>query len=69
MTLGCLVGRLMPRLLLKQQRVALPAMSFSSTKEGKPYIVSPTLLGRSIATLLTFVFVLDYSQPAITSCI
>ena len=37
---GCLIGRLLPRMLLKQKGVAKSAMSFSSTQSGKPYTAS-----------------------------
>lgn len=40
---GGLIGRLLPRLLLKEKGVPLSAMTFSKTLAGKPYIVSTNL--------------------------
>jgi len=37
----CLIGRLLPRMLLKERGVAWNAMTFASTKVGKPYITTP----------------------------
>jgi len=39
----CLIGRLLPRMLLKERGVTRSAMTFASTKAGKPYITTPNL--------------------------
>jgi 4'-phosphopantetheinyl transferase len=41
LTKGCLIGRLLPRMLLKERGVSPAEMSFSATPAGKPYVASP----------------------------
>jgi len=37
---GGLVGRLLPRVLLREQGISLDRMTFARTDSGKPYIAS-----------------------------
>ena len=37
---GTLISRLLPRMLLKERGISTSAMTFASTKAGKPYIAS-----------------------------
>ena len=39
--IGGLIGRLLPRMLLKDKGVQIDAMRFAKTQAGKPYIASP----------------------------
>lgn len=38
--IGCLIGRLLPRVLLKQHGIPAAQMTFGKTDAGKPYVVS-----------------------------
>lgn len=38
---GCLIGRLLPRMLLKDRGIPRSAMAFATTPAGKPYTASP----------------------------
>lgn len=39
----CLIGRLLPRMLLKERGILKGAMTFATTQAGKPYIRTPSL--------------------------
>lgn len=44
---GTLIGRLLPRMMLRQQGVPVHAMAFGATAAGKPYIVSAAAVPRT----------------------
>lgn len=59
---GGLVGRLLPRMLLKERGISPRAMQFSKTEAGKPYIASPQFQS-SIHALTIFDIANEARQP------